>query len=235
MRLAKNYQQYETVGDPYQAHRHWYQKININGQITEARLYTDDEYEKMYPPNLTPIKEQLGFDKGPITLISGNTKDLTDWLTNIGAQYHKLFGWYLTSAAGPIDPIPEGITLHNLEWTKISINNKYLRPDQEIVEIVSSIKYGESRSQFVGNVGEKISKILYIKKVVKLNTRYGETNMHIMQDADENIYIWMTNTRNLVENQLYSVFGTVKAHETYRGEKRTILIRCQIKEMSKEK
>ena len=234
MRLAKNYQQYETIGDPYQAHRHWYQKININGQITEARLYTDDEYDKMYPPNLTPIKEQLGFDKGPITLISGNTKDLTDWLTNIGAQYHKLFGWYLTSAAGPIDPIPEGITLHNLEWAKISVNNKYLRPDQEIVEIVSSIKYGLSPSQFVGEIGSRITVNLHINKVVKLNTRYGETNLYIMEDPDENIYTWITNSRNLVEGQTYAITGTIKAHETYKGQKRNVITRCQVQEL-KEK
>lgn len=228
MRLAKNYQQYETIGEPYQAHRHWYQKININGQITEARLYTDEEYEKMYPSNLISIKEQLGFDKGPITLIDGNTGVLKDWLKDIGARYHKLFGWYLV-AGEPIDPIPEGITLHELGWDKISLNNKYLRPDQEIVEIISSMKYGESRSQFVGNVGERITENLYINKVIKLNTRYGETNMHIMTDGNENIYTWMTHTRNLIEGQTYVITGTIKSHDIYKGEKRNVLVRCQVK------
>ena len=233
MKLAKNYQQYETIGEPYQAHQHWYQKININGQITEARLYTDEEYEKMYPPNLISVKEQLGFDKGPITLIEGNTAALKDWLNNIGAKFHKLFGWYVT-AGEPINPIPEGISLYELPWEKISTNNKYLRPDQEIDEIVSSMKFGTSPSQFVGEIGEKISKIVYIKKVIKLNTRYGETNMHIMEDFDQNIYIWMTGSRMLVEGQTYSIFGTVKSHDVYKGEKRTVLVRCQI-QLMKEK
>ena len=190
---------------------------------------TDEEYEKMYPSNLISIKEQLGFDKGPITLIDGNTAALKDWLKQIGARYHKLFGWYIT-AGEPIDPIPEGITLYELTWDKISVNNKYLRPDQEIDEIVSSMKYGTSPSNFVGEVGEKITKVLHINKVIKLNTRYGETNMHIMEDVDENIYIWMTNSRNLIEGQSYSITGTIKSHEIYRGEKRNIITRCQVKE-----
>ena len=230
MRVAKNYEKYETVGEPYEAHQHWYQKININGQITEVRLYSDAEYEKMYPSNLVPIKEQLGFQEGAVSLIDGNTSAVKDWLSRIGARYHKLFGWYapLQELDGPV---PEGITLYPLSWKQISVNNKYLRPDNEIVEIVSSIKYGKSASDFIGQVGDKISKVLRVKKVIKLDTRYGETNMHIMEDSDENIYVWITNTRNLVEDQLYSVFGTIKAHEIYKGEKRTILVRCQVEEM----
>ena len=235
MQLAKNYQQYETVGEPYQAHQHWYQKININGQITEARLYTDEEYEKMYPSNLVPIKEQLGFVDNSISLIIGNISELSDWLKRVNAKYNKLFGWYLPGTCGePIEPIPEGIIFKVLTWPQISVNNKYLRPDPEIVEIVSSIKYGDSPSQFVGEVGSKITEILYIKKVMKVNTRYGETNVHIMTDNNENIYTWMTNSRNLVEGQTYKITGTIKNHETYKGQKRNVLIRCQVQEL-KEK
>ena len=234
MRLAKNYEQYETVGEPFQSHQHWYQRININGQITEARLYNDEEYEKMYPSNFASIKEQLGFQEETVSLIDGNTSAVKDWLGRVGARYHKLLGWYIPSQE--VDgTIPEGITLYPLSWKQISVNNKYLRPDNEVVEIISSIKYGASSSDFVGQVGDKISKVLRVKKVIKLNTRYGETNMHIMEDFDENIYVWITNTRNLVEGQLYSVFGAVKAHEVYKGERRTILVRCQIKEMTMEK
>lgn len=230
MRVAKNYEKYETIGEPYEAHHHWYQKININGQITEVRLYSDAEYEKMYPSNLISIKEQLGFNDGSIALIGGNTSAVKDWLNRIGARYHKLFGWYLPT--NELDGvIPEGITLYPLTWAEVSVNNKYLRPDYEILELVSSKKYGESVSNFVGKVGDKISKTLRVKKVVKLNTKYGETNMHIMEDFDENIYVWITNTRNLVEGQLYSIFGTIKAHEIYKGEKRTVLVRCQVEEV----
>ncbi len=229
MKVAKNYEKYETVGEPYEAHHHWYQKININGQITEVRLYSDIEYEKMYPSNLVPIKEQLGFIENKITLIDGNTSSVKDWLNSIGARYHKLFGWYVAGGE-PISPIPEGITTHILKWEKVSLNNKYLRPDQEIVEIISSIRYGQSPSQYVGEVGQKITCNLIIKKVVELNTRYGNTNMHIMEDENDNIFIWITNTRNLIEGQTYKITGTIKAHDVYKGEKRNVLIRCQVKE-----
>ena len=86
----------------------------------------------------------------------------------------------------------------------------------------------------MGEVGSKITEILYIKKVMKVNTRYGETNVHIMTDNNENIYTWMTNSRNLVEGQTYKITGTIKNHETYKGQKRNVLIRCQVQEL-KEK
>lgn len=229
MRVAKNYEKYETIGEPYEAHHHWYQKININGQITEVRLYSDAEYEKMYPSNLISIKEQLGFNDGSIALIGGNTSAVKDWLNRIGARYHKLFGWYLPT--NELDGvIPEGITLYPLTWAEVSVNNKYLRPDYEILELVSSKKYGESTTEFVGEIGQKITTDLTVKKVIELDTRYGKTNMHFMTDKDDNIFIWITNTRNLVEGQRYTVSGTIKNHETYKGERRNVLTRCQVKE-----
>ena len=228
MKTAKNYEQYEKVGEPYEAHKHWFQKININGQITEVRLYNDEEYEKMYPSHLIPVKDKLGFTNGSVTLIYGNTADLKDWLISINARYNKLFGWY---AVEPVDPIPEGISTAELKWSQISVNNKYLRPDQEIVEIISSIMAPESASQFVGEIGEKITANLRINKVIELDTRYGKTNMHIMEDAHGNKFTWMTGTRHLVEGQVYSITGTIKTHDAYKGEKRNALVRCQVKEI----
>ena len=229
MRVAKNYQKYAIIGEPYEAHGHWYTKINLNGQLTEVRLYNDEEYEKMYPAKFVAPKEALGFEAGYITLITGKTATVKDWLNNSGAKYHKIFGWYLPSTSPLPKIIPEGINLITLPWDKVSTNN-YLKSDLELEEIINELFYGVSSSHFVGEIGERITLLLTVKKVVEFESKYGKTRFHIMEDTAGNRFTWTTNTRSLVENQQYKITATIKTHETYHGEKRNVITRCVVQE-----
>ena len=225
MRVAKNYQKYPVIGEPYEAHGHWYTKINLNGQLTEVRLYNDEEYEKMYPSNLIRPREALGFDGGYITLITGKTATLKDWLQNTGARFHKIFGWYFPSSDPIPEIIPEGVKLIQLDWDKVS-NNQFLKPDMELEEVMSGLLYGASASTFIGEIGDRITLEATIKKVVEFDSKFGKTRVHIMEDDAGNIYTWVTNTKSLIENQKYKVTATVKAHEIYHGERQNVLTRC---------
>ena len=225
MRVAKNYQKYAIIGEPYQAHGYWFTKINLNGQLTEVRLYNDDEYEKMYPSNLIRPKEALGFDAGYITLIVGKTSLVRDWLTESGAKYHKIFGWYFPSTDPLPEIIPEGIKLIPLGWEKVS-TNQYLKPDAELDELMNEILYGTSASDFVGKIGDRITITLLVKKIVEFDSKYGKTRVHRMTDEHDNTYTWITNAKSLVEGQYYQITATIKAHEVYHGEKQTLLTRC---------
>lgn len=227
MRTAKNYEKWTWIGEPYQVHGHWYVRINLNGQPTEVRLYNDEEYEKMYPTNLIPQKEVLGFEADFITLIIGNTVPFTDWLHSIGARYHKIFQWYLPSLAEIPEIIPEGLSLKRITWAQVA-SGKYLKPDVELYELMRQIKFGHPKSQFVGKVGDRITLPLTVEKVITATTKYGETHVHIFKDTDENIFQWTTGTRLLDEHQTYQITGTLKTHEVYKGENRNILTRCQV-------
>lgn len=229
MRVAKNYQKYPVIGEPYKAHDRWYTKINLNGQLTEVRLYNDEEYEKMYPANLIKPKEALGFDAGYIDLIIGQTSTVKDWLANSGAKYHKIFGWYFPSTDPLPEIIPEGIKLIRLPWEKVS-TNQFLKPDAELEELMDELLYGKSSTDFVGAVGERMNLLLAVKKVVQFESKYGTTRFHIMEDKDGNTFTWTTNTRALTEGRVYAITATIKDHELYHGQKRNVITRCVIQE-----
>ena len=227
MKVAKNYEKYEPIGEPYLIHGHGYIKLNINGVPTEVRAYTDEEYEKMYPANQINPKEALGFANGYITIFAGSLNAVRDWLHSIGARYHKVFGWYLPSTIDTPEIIPEGVHTIQLDWAEVSLNG-HLKAEMDLNEIVNEKLYGTSTSEFVGNIGERMAINLTVQTVSEFNSKFGKTYFHKMSDKDGNIFIWTTGTRELVKDQTYSVLGTIKDHSLYHGEKQNVLVRCVI-------
>ena len=61
---------------------------------------------------------------------------------------------------------------------------------------------------------------------IPLENEYGNSNMHVMEDRDGNVFIWTTASKNWPEGSKKLIRGTVKSHRLYRGVKQTILIRC---------
>ena len=80
----------------------------------------------------------------------------------------------------------------------------------------------------MGEVGERLELWLTIKKTVQMEGYYGYSTMHIMEDEDENIFVWTTNSKHLEEGAYVHMKGTVKDHKTYRNKAQTILTRCSI-------
>ena len=85
-------------------------------------------------------------------------------------------------------------------------------------------------SDYLGNVGDKITCNVVITKRLCFDSMYGTCYIIIMKDNNGNILKWKT-SKPL--NTLYregpetTVTGTIKEHEEYRGEKQTGLIRCK--------
>lgn len=227
MKLAKNYEKYPVLSEPFQAHGYWYIKIDVNGQPTEARLYNDEEYSKMYPPTTISPKDTLGFQNGYIYLILGDTSQFTDWLKIIGARYHKIFHWYLPSTVEIPQIVPNGLRFVKLDWSTVSLNN-FLKSDADLNAIMSPYLYGDSVSDFVGHEGERITLLLTVMYAAEVNGKYGPSTLHIFQDKYGNIFQWKTNSKELVVGQTYNVTGTIKRHYVYKGQKRTDLTRCTI-------
>ena len=95
-------------------------------------------------------------------------------------------------------------------------------------------------SQFVGAVGEKLTvTAVYIGSPYferKSFAGYGTETCYIntFKDADGNKILWKTG-RNVGSQyevgQTVEITGTVKEHSEYKGEKQTVLIRCNFKEV----
>jgi hypothetical protein len=85
----------------------------------------------------------------------------------------------------------------------------------------------------IGEVGQKIKLDLIVKKVVTLeglqfNGRHGFNFIFIMEDADQNVFIYKGTSGALTdcyENDAVSLMATVKEHSEREGVKQTIIQR----------
>lgn len=87
----------------------------------------------------------------------------------------------------------------------------------------------KSNSQFVGEVGERITvEIASTRLVWSGENYYGSSNLIEFVDKDGNVFTWFTSCP-FKENATV-VTGTIKEHKEYKGVNQTVLTRCKIKE-----
>lgn len=107
----------------------------------------------------------------------------------------------------------------------------------ERIEKQKAIEENKGLSKHVGNIKERIDiqdvKIKLLTTVYNNYTGFSETATHIykLTDNDNNVFIWKTsNYIEEIENNplcLFNVKGTVKEHNSYKGEQQTVLTRCK--------
>ena len=93
-------------------------------------------------------------------------------------------------------------------------------------------------SQYVGEVGQKITINATYMHSAWYTTHIGWTEeklyIHNCKDAWLNTIIWKTQKglpEGIEEGDLVTITGTVKAHDEYKDEKQTALIRCKIQKV----
>lgn len=237
--VAKSFQNYETVTDVYEVGGKKYIKVRHpnTGNVRQVRWYTDKEYAKLYPGEIAasaPVvedklafnaKKALGFEKGYITIFKGDTYPYLDWFKLSNARYHDTWGWYIVSTEEVPENLPPTITAVQLKWEDVSSNGA-LKPQTAIREVVEALLYEESPSEHQGSIGDRLERTLTVKKAITSDGYYGTSTMHIMEDADENIYIWATAAKSWQPGEVHKIRGTVKEHKLYKNQKQTVLTRC---------
>lgn len=234
--VAKSYQGWATYGEPFEENKRMYiVVITDRGAHKKVRWYTDAEYAKMYPeeaPKVTKIrstKDVLGFSKGYITIFKGDTYSLLEWFQESTARYHKFFGWYFISEE-ELPEIPAGITPIQLKWEDVAFADEdQLRPESQIKEHIDSLMYEPSPSTWQGEVGDRIDRTLTVIKVTPLEDGYyGPSTFFLFRDEYQNEYCWTTGSKSLDLGATYEVRGSIKALQTYKGKKQTVLTRCRV-------
>lgn len=117
--VAKSYQGLPVVEEPYKKGGKTYCKVKMkSGAAKEVRVYSQKEYEKMYPapePKWKPQRELLGFGEDGYILVFNNKPEFEEFYEKGPMRYHKVFGWYMPS--GETVPIlPEGCYPLVLRW-----------------------------------------------------------------------------------------------------------------------
>ena len=223
-------------------------------KVMEVRWYTDAQRasmdkaaekraaERVVKQEARRVKfaarNAFGFgEKGYITLVWGDNEEIKKWREDLPEHtvwYNNFFGWFIPSNREYEGlKIPENIKHEKFDWEKIrnkeDPENLEMIDNDEVKKIVQGIIYEPSKSEYQGEVGQWLEKDVKITKRLAFESNYGVTNMHIMEDADENVYIWNTGSKSLNENQTYHLKMKVKEHKDYQGTKQTVVWYCKVK------
>ena len=219
-------------------------------KIFNVRWYTDKERARMdraaekraevkaqkqeeYRINHTD-KKRFGFDRDDSILIfKGEYDAINDYIHTLPehtARYSTFFGWYIGDwAPESLElTLPDNIQVIALKWDLVGNEDGSFKPIEEIEKIVNELRYVPSTSEYQGSVGDKLILDLFCKTVIENDSQYGLSYIHTFEDANKNIYVWMTKSKCLETNKTYHMSAKVKEHKEFRNVKQTIINYCRI-------
>lgn len=213
----------------------------------EVRWYTDKQREAMdraaekrAAAKVAKVEERkvkfaarnaFGFgEKGYITLVVGDSHTINEWAHETDpcrARFNTIFGWFIPSKM-EMPVFPEGVTGVELTWDMVGADDLTMKDNNEVETLVRQLR-GEisSNSTHQGTVGEWITANLVVREKYQTDTRYGDKFTHVMIDANGNVFVWATGTKNYDIGTSLSLKMKVKEHSEYKGEKRTVVWYCK--------
>ena len=175
-------------------------------------------------------RNAFGFgEAGYITLVIGEHDVIQSWREGLPEHtvwYNEIFHWFIPSDRTPAE-IPSNIKTIKLDWDSIKIDDLEMRPRKEVEEYVSSLVYEPSKSTYQGEVGTWLIKDVVIKSNIELDSRFGLSHMHVMEDEDGNVYVWTTASKNIAAGTALHMKMKVKEHKEYKGTQQTIVFYCK--------
>lgn len=215
------------------------------------------ECEKKATPEIKKLNDRLKEDycmnqDGFVYIFYGDTYAVKDELKAIGARFNYLLGWHMNTKPDT-DKYPfvevhisdicymDPDTGEYWEGDPFGRGDKTeIRPVDFIKEIIAEAEGVTGNT--VGTVGERLS--LELKLVAERHWEepgyhYWDSSVlkfaYTFVDSDGNTFVWFT-TSGLVDNlgaedcigQSFNVRGTIKAHDVYKGVRRTVLTRCRV-------
>lgn len=241
--VAKKYQEYEQDGVLFTQDGHMYTQVKINGIYKTVRVYDQKQYdflEKMSAKAEEKKQERLalvekynkerkiqaGFEKGYIVAVLGDTFAKKDYLkSKLGAKFNYGLGWYFAGGTEP--ELVKGFDTRKISWEDASIRTEdgceKLKDERVLKTLVEVESFKESNSEFQGDIGDAITKVVRIDEVRIIDGQYGRHAMHIMYDSKENLYIWNSSIADMLEKRIYKATMTVKEHNVYKNVKQTIV------------
>ena len=230
--VAKSYQNYPLVGEPYLVNGRMYVKVNTGKTVRQVRWYTENEYRAMYGESATQEakksqKEVLGFAEGYITIFKGETFEKKEELREAGATYTRWWGWSI--AGGKEVPEIDGLEPVRLDWSLVGGEDGKCYNEEVIKNAVEPLLYGAGKSTHQGEIGERLRNIpVVVVSCNQFTSNFGDKNVITFEDEYENVYVWFTTARSLEAGTHWILAGTVKAHNIYKGTAQTTLTRCSL-------
>lgn len=89
----------------------------------------------------------------------------------------------------------------------------------------------DARRQHLGEIGQKITLKLTVRKIIEFETVFGWNSRFIMEDSEQNVVIYKGNSAAFAEvneGETIAITATVKDHGTRDGTKQTVIQRPKI-------
>lgn len=135
--VAKTYQGLPVVQEPYEKNKKMYCKVRLkSGSEKEVRVYSQKEYEKMYPAppaKWKPQREILGFGEDGYIIIFNGAGPHEEFFEQSIARYHRVWGWYIPSNE-TVPVLPDGVTAVMLPWERVGGDNGELYAEADVIE-----------------------------------------------------------------------------------------------------
>lgn len=136
-KVAKSYEGLEQIGDIFLKNKKPYIKVKTkNNILKEVRLYTQKEYDKMYPAppaKWKPQRELLGFGEDGYIIIFNGAGPHEEFFEQSIARYHRVWGWYIPSNE-TVPVLPYGVTAVMLPWEHVGGDNGELYAEADVIE-----------------------------------------------------------------------------------------------------
>lgn len=96
-------------------------------------------------------------------------------------------------------------------------------------DIETSLKETKKESEYVGNVGDKLTITVMLTKAISYESAYGTGYIYLFKDSNENVLKWSTNKylKDIEIGDTIELTGRVKEQDTYKQVKQTSLTRCK--------
>lgn len=161
----------------------------------------------------------------------GNTYLIKDKLKELGFRYSDLFGWYSDTQL----PVPAPYQLYHFTFDEIyqweeHHNTAFLFADSK-QKIKNKLQIFQNTSQHIGEIGDRLIEL----PVILLKVFHFDKNkkLYIFKNK-ENKIIWKTSKSLAVTaGSKYLLTAVVAAHEIYRSEKTTRVIRSILQDENK--
>ena len=174
-------------------------------------------------------------EDGSCYVVMGNSYDIKEELKEAGARFCYHLGWYFAEDNDSFDTkhfeiediaccSNAGLWYIDRDWA-----NNYLAP--AISKAQEEYASSKSASEYIGNVGDKISADVCLKNIGGYSTDFGFNNVYTMEDSNGNIFAWHTSSCALCDFDIgdsFTIAGKVKNHNEYKGIKQTVLTRCKV-------
>ena len=239
MAVAKTYAKMEISGEPFMENKKMYVNVVSPKGLKKVRWYSDAEYRRMYPGEVTEngkcnimdfnARDAFGFGAaGYITIYRGNELALQECVENHHESFrcNLTFGNYTPSRLS-LCALPAGITPVQLKWEQVMDHDDRMKPHDVVRKIVEELIYDESASKYQGAVNEWLTKTVTVREKKTNETHFGDKHTYSLVDAEGNTYVWETGAKDYACDTTVSLKMKVKEHKEINGEKVTVVWYCK--------